>query len=124
MKAFLGMTRWYSISMQHYAKHAAVLSDALAGMESNVRAGKRPRACRVKWTPEMHQAFEAMKQGMQEEVVLDIANPHKPYVIRMYASKYAVGAVLEQEDDQGNLRPVAFFSRKLQGKNGMGQIGW
>ena len=52
-------------------------------------------------------------QGMQEEVVLDIANPKKPYVIRMDASKYAVGAVLEQEDDQGNLRPVAFFSRKL-----------
>ena len=42
-------------------------------------------------------------------MVLDIANPKKPYVIRMDASKYAVGAVLEQEDDQGNLRPVAFF---------------
>ena len=57
-------------------------------------------------------------------MVLDIANLHKPYVIGMDASKYAVGAVLEQEDDQGNLRPVVFFSRKLQAKNGMGQIGW
>ena len=124
MKSFLGLTQWYSIYMQDYAKHAAVLSDALAGMESNVRAGKRQRAYRVKWTPEMHQAFEAIQQGMQEDLVLDIANPHKPYVIRMDASKYAVGAVLEQEDVQGNLRPVAFFSRKLQGGNGMGQIGW
>ena len=123
MKAFLGLTQWYSIYMQDYAKHAAVLSDALAGMESNVRAGKRQREYRVRWTPEMHQVFEAIKQGMQEEVVLDIANPHKPYVIRMDASKYAVGAVLEQEYDQGNLRSVAFFSRKLQGKNAIGQIG-
>ena len=61
---------------------------------------------------------------MQQEVVLDIANPYKDYVIHMDASKYAVGAVLEQEDSKGQLRPVAFFSRKLQGKNGFGQIGW
>ena len=113
MKALLGLTQWYSIYMQDYAKHAAVLTDDLAGMEFNVRAGKPQRAYRVEWTPEMHQDFEAIKQGMQEEVVLDIANPHKAYVIRMDASKYAVGAVLEQEDDPGNLRPVASFSRKL-----------
>jgi hypothetical protein len=66
----------------------------------------------------MRVAFDAIKTGMQQEVVLDIANPYKDYVIRMDASKYAVGAVLEQEDSKGQLRPVAFFSRKLQGKNG------
>ena len=124
MKAFLGLTQWYSICLQDYAKHAAVLSDALSGRESNVRAGKRQRAYRVKSTPEMHQAFEAFKQGMHEEVVLDIANPRKPYVISMDASKYAVAAVLEHQDDHGNLKPVAFFSRTLQGKNDMGQIRW
>jgi hypothetical protein len=40
------------------------------------------------------------------------------------ASGYAVGAELSQEDAFGNERPVAFFSRKLTGKEGLGQRGW
>ena len=62
MTASVGLTQRYSIYMQDYAKHAAVLSDALAGTESNVRAGTRQRPYGVKWKPEIHQAFEAIKQ--------------------------------------------------------------
>ena len=124
MKAFLGLTQWYAIYMKDYAKYAAVLSNALTGREPHVEASQRQRAYRVKWTPEMRVAFDAIKTGMQQEVVLDVANPYKNYVIRMDASKYTVGAVLEQEYSKGQLRPVTFFSRKLQGKNGLGQIGW
>ena len=48
------------------------------------------------------------------------------------ASHFAVGGVLEQEQDDGNWHPVAFFSRKLQGSKtagkhkdkGIGQVGW
>ena len=35
-----------------------------------------------------------------------------------------MGAVLSQLDAEGKERPVAFFSRKLSGKPGMGQRGW
>ena len=32
--------------------------------------------------------------------------------------------MIEQMGSAGSLRPVAFFSRKLQGKEGYGQRGW
>ena len=47
------------------------------------------------------------------------------------ASDYAIGGVLEQEQEDGNWHPVAFSSRKLQGSKtgkhkdkGIGQVGW
>ena len=56
--------------------------------------------------------------------MLDIAYPYKPYVLEVDASDFAVGGVLSQEDSENNLRPVAFFSRKLEGSTGKGQVGW
>ena len=72
----------------------------------------------------MHTAFEALKEALLENVVLQIADPTKPFVLEVDASDYAVGGVLYQEDQDGNYRPVAFFSRKLQGSPGKGQMDW
>ena len=64
-----------------------------------------------------------IKEGMGNNVLLGIANPHKQYVLLVDASAYAVGAVLSQLEGDGNERPCAFFSEKLSGKQGMGQRG-
>ena len=56
--------------------------------------------------------------------MLGIANPYKPHILLVDASGYAVGAVLSQLDAEGTECPVAFFSRKLLRKLGMGQRGW
>jgi hypothetical protein len=37
----------------------------------------------------------------------------KPFIIDTDASDFAVGAVLNQVDDEGNERPIFFGSRKL-----------
>ena len=55
---------------------------------------------------------------MFEKEVLNIPDPYKPYVLELESSDYAVGGVLSQHDAAGQLRPVAFFSRKLQAENG------
>ena len=70
----------------------------------------------------MYLSFEKLKKALLENVVLNIADPTKPYVLEVDASDYAVGGVLQQEDASGDLRPVAFFSRKLQGSPGKGQV--
>ena len=72
----------------------------------------------------MVEAFHALKQALLQNVVLDIADPSKPYVLEVDASDYAVGGVLQQEDQHGRLLPVVFFSRKLEGSPGKGQVGW
>ena len=51
-------------------------------------------------------------------------NPAKEFLIRTDASKYAVGASPEQADANGDYRPVAFFSHKLQGRDYLGQRAW
>ena len=116
LKGFLGLTQHYSIYMKNYAEWAAPLTDALAG--------RTKFQTRVEWTPRMREGLQKIKEGMRENVLLGIANPYKPYILRVDASGYAVGAVLSQLDGEGNERPCAFFSRKLSGKPGMGQRGW
>ena len=59
----------------------------------------------------MVEAFDAIKKGMLENVVLQIANPYKPFILRTDASGYAIGAVLIQLDSEGKERPVAFYSK-------------
>ena len=60
---------------------------------------------------------------MRENVLVGIANPYQPYILRVDASGYAVGAVLSQLDGEGNERPCAFFSQQPSGNPGMGQRG-
>ena len=80
------------------------------------------------WTQEIRTAFSQITPGMSKEVILDIPDVKKRFVLRVYASDYAVGAVLEQYDSGNLLRPVAFYSRNLSGDQGArtdrGQRGW
>ena len=39
-------------------------------------------------------------------------DPEKKIVVEVDASDWVVGGVLSQYDDEGTLRPVAFFSKK------------
>ena len=50
----------------------------------------------------MRSAFENIKRALINNVVLDIADPTKPY-LAVDSSDFAVGGVLAQEDSDGNL---------------------
>ena len=72
----------------------------------------------------MLESFKALKTALLEYVLLDIADPTKPFTLEIDACDYAVGVVLSQEDKEGHTRPVTLFSRKLEGSPGKFQIGW
>ena len=68
------------------------------------------------------EAFKAIKKVLCESLMLQRVNPHKPFILRVDASKYAVGAALEQlldeercptKEDVLNRKtvPVDFMSR-------------
>ena len=125
LKAFLGLTQWYAMYMKNYAMHAAILSEALTGLESNKKKGdKSGKRHKIKWSEAMKHAFHQIKESLIQEAMLHIPDPAKPFFLDTDASDFAVGAVLSQHDKEGLLRPVAFFSRKLQGKGIQGQRGW
>ena len=130
LKRFLGLTHWYAIYMGNYAKYAGILSEALLKLPEPTAKdkGRSSQRHKIVWTREIKRAFSQIKRGMSEDVILDIADVNKKFIIRVDASDYAVGAVFEQYDSKNQLRPVAFYSRKLAGDQGdgtaRGQRGW
>ena len=59
--------------------------------------------------------FEALKNVLTEKARLYLPKPGLPWRIITDASNSAVCGVLEQQQEDGNRHPVAFYSRKLQG---------
>ena len=62
----------------------------------------------------MKEAFEELNQRFQKEVILQFPDLSKDPWTTVESSTYAFGGTLEQDDANGNLRPVAFFSKVLQ----------
>ena len=116
LKGFLGLAQYYAIYMKDFARIAVPLSKQLKN--------RTTEDTKIIWDPEMRQALDEIKRLLLENVVLDIPDPYKPYVLEVDSSDYAVGGVLSQHNCAGELRPVAFFSRKLQGDDGKGQVRW
>ena len=61
----------------------------------------------------MKEAVEELKQRFQKEVILQFPDLTRDWWITVDSSTYAFGSTREQEDANGNLRPVAFFSKKV-----------
>ena len=59
------------------------------------------------------QAFKGMQQTLLFTVGLHLVDPDGEFVLRTDASHCAIGAVLEQELDDGRHVPVAILSRHL-----------
>ena len=76
----------------------------------------------------MKRCFSALQAARTREIELFLPNPSGAWVIETDASDFAVGAVVKQEQAPGDWRPVAYFSRKLQGTRQkgkkLGQMGW
>jgi hypothetical protein len=59
-------------------------------------------------------SFRNLEDAVKSAPVLQLADPAKPYIVTCDASDVGIGAVLEQESENGP-NPVAFASRKLSG---------
>ena len=66
------------------------------------------------WTDECEAARQTLLKMLARDVVLELPNPNKPFVIVTDASEYGIGAKLAQKDDaKGVLRPIMFISKSL-----------
>ena len=92
------MTRFYTPYVRQYAEIAAPVSDLL-------QAGS------FDWRSEHDAAFNALKAALLKNVVLHIIDFQKSFWVRTDASKFAVGAVLEQHSPEGELH----LSRSIRG---------
>ena len=85
---------------------------ALAG-NADSRKGKTIRL--ADWSDEGNRAFLSLKQALCGTPILRYPQFKRPFVMEVDASLNGLGAGLSQQDDEGNLRPIAFASRGLRG---------
>ena len=111
LRGFLGCCSFYHTFVPNYAKFAAPLTELLkVGRD----AGKAGSKVRVKWTDECEEAFHHLNAALCDVATLHVPQFDRPFYIRTDASRYAIGAVLEQVDEAtGDHYPLAFWSRKL-----------
>eukprot|EP00253_Pinus_taeda_P031291 PITA_31291 len=69
---------------------------------------------KVKWYLETKQAFESIKMALTQTPILTGPQFDKDFIIFSFASEHTIAAVLLQKDDQGNEKPISFFSRALR----------
>ena len=60
----------------------------------------------------MREGLRKIKEGMAEHVILAIANPYKPYILRVDASGYAVGGSFITVGWRGTGAPLRFLFPK------------
>jgi hypothetical protein len=65
------------------------------------------------WTDDVKNAFEGIKKAISSAPVLVKPDFEKEFTIYINATEEAISAVLMQNDDQGNEKPVAYMSQSL-----------
>ena len=100
MLSFLGFANFYRRFIKDYSKltaplHALTRKDAI-----------------FNWTDKANEAFEHLKRAFVTTPVLAQFDPDHETALDADSSSYCTGGILSQYDDDGVLRPVAFFSKK------------
>ena len=66
------------------------------------------------WSSDAAEAFESLKRAFTTAPILAHVDPTKRFILEADASDFALGSVLSQTGDDGQLHPVAFHSRKFE----------
>ena len=101
VRRFVGMISFYHRFISHFSKLSAPLTDLTR---------KRQK---FKWTAEAQSAFDILKFKLSEPPILIHPDFNKEFILTTDSSDHALGAFLGQKDESGIIRPIAYFSKKL-----------
>ncbi|XP_078233562.1 uncharacterized protein LOC144583533 [Pogona vitticeps] len=104
VKSFLGLVGYYRKFIPRFSEIAAPLTDLT----------RKKTDDRIPWTSDCEEAFQRLKQALINYPVLRAPDFDREFIIYTDASNSGVGAVLCQEDENGDQHPVSYLSRKLQ----------
>jgi hypothetical protein len=100
LKRFLGMVSWYRRFIPNVANITAPLQSMLK------------KSARWDWTEAQQNAFSQLKKCLVEAPILAYPDWTKPFTLQTDASLEGLGAVLTQNDGEGE-RVIAYASRSL-----------
>jgi hypothetical protein len=102
VQSFLVLANYYRRFILDFARISAPLSELTK------------KDVPFEWGGDQENSFRSLKDAVKSAPVLQLADPSKPYIVKCDANDVGIGAVLEQESENGP-HPVAFASRKLCG---------
>jgi len=101
IRQFLGKINFY----HSYIPHAAIVLAPLHNLlKKNVK---------FNWSSDCQESFDFVIQHLCSSPCLAIFSPDKETYVFTDASNEGIGAVLKQKQSDGTIKPVAFFSKKL-----------
>jgi reverse transcriptase/RNaseH (fragment) len=65
------------------------------------------------WTRKFEESFNKIKNLLVSQPVLSIFNPNQECFLYTDASRVGIGAILKQKQNDGELHPIRYFSKKL-----------
>ncbi|ESK81825.1 reverse transcriptase-rnase h-integrase [Moniliophthora roreri MCA 2997] len=101
VRSFLGFANFYRKFIGRYAEIARPLHDLTK------------KDVPFKWMKRCQVAFEIMKAKFLQQPILKMADDTQLFVIEADASKWAMGAVLQQKDTDNELHPCGYLSHAL-----------
>jgi transposase InsO family protein len=104
VRRFLGLAGFYRRFVRDFAGIARPLTDL-----TRTEVKKR-----WQWGDREQVAFDTLKRQLTEAPVLAHPDPLKQWSVQTDASGFAIGAVLSQQQEDGAMRPVAYWSTKLK----------
>ena len=118
--SFLGLASYYRRFIPQFAKWASPLHKLIRPVATKKKcAGKKisplsPNLPPFQWSPECQESFERLKEALITVPVLSYLDYSKPFTLEMDTSLKGLGAVLSQEDSDGNVHVVSFMSHTLK----------
>ena len=103
VRQFLGLVNYYRKFIAGFSEIASPLTD-LTHDGHAWSCGEKEQT-----------AFDTLKQRLSTADVLAHPDPARQWIIHTDASEFAIAGVLSQQQADGAVRPVAYFSRKLSG---------
>ncbi|KAG8173919.1 hypothetical protein JTE90_012423 [Oedothorax gibbosus] len=102
LRRFIGVSSYYRDFIEHFSEIIYPLTELTK------------KKSKFKWTSEAQKSFELIKSKLLSDVQITHPNFNEPFYLNTDASKIAVGGALLQRDNNGLLRPISYFSRKLK----------
>ncbi|KFY32643.1 hypothetical protein V493_00008 [Pseudogymnoascus sp. VKM F-4281 (FW-2241)] len=100
-KAFLGFANFYRRFIAGYSKIAQPLTELTR------------KDLAFNWSDKAEAAFQELKTKFTEAPILATFDPKKKIILETDSSDFAIGACLNQPDESGKPKPIAYYSRKL-----------
>ena len=108
IRKFIGAIGYFRRFIKNFARIAKPLNDLLGCGNSKLK--NHP----VSLTAAAEEAFHTLKKKCVMAPVLAFADLKKPFLLETDASKYGLGAILQQVQEDGRYHPVAYMSHVLR----------